>query len=522
MDEKVIYPPKEGAGNEPATADPGQAQTTPDAQAADPNAPAAAEPAAEEQPADGAPPADPPVEGEISSDELAEGEGEEVPPPFWRRKSFLIKILIGIGVLIAIISLVTLLTKQNQPKEVTLTWWGLWEDEKSIQFAIDDFQKANPTIKIDYVKKDPKLYRKTLSTRIQNGTGPDIFRYHNSWLPMMSANLTPLSADVINPEEFKKAYPVVMQNDLVQNGAIYGIPVGTDSLAMFTNTELLTSAAPATWEDLTTMARKLTVIDPDTGKIKTAGAALGTMKNVSHSHDILSMLFVQQGIKDKTTFTDPSNAKRQQDVIDFYTAFARGDQKVWDETLDVSWLAFARGNVAIFFGYSWDIFRIQEINKTLQFKVNPVPGLQGGKNPTIASYWVEGVSSRGKNQKEALLFMQYLAQKETAQKLYTEQAKTRAFGEPYARIDLAETLQDNELVYPFVSQMPYAYSTYFASDTHDSDDGLNASLNSYLEKVINTVATSAQETDNAIKPFNLGVAQVYEKYKIVPAAAPRL
>jgi len=444
--------------------------------------------------------------------------GELPPPPPPSKSGLIKKILIGVGVLVVIIFLISLLIPKNSSKEVTIQWWGLWEDSRAVQVAIDDFEKANPTIKVVYVKQDPKQYRAKLLSRIKSGDGPDVFRYHNSWMPMMRDVLLPLSSDVIALDDFKKNYPAVMIADLTRNGAIYGIPLGADSLSLFANTELFAKAGlqvPTTWEDFVDTARKLTVKDAETGKIKTAGAGLGTYNNVSHASDIVSMLFVQGGI-DIKKIIDPQYAKAEGTALDFYSAFAKGDQSVWDSTLDESVLAFARGNLALFFGYSWDVFRIKEIDKTdsLKFKVYPVPGLKGGNNATIASYWVEGASARGKNQSAALLFMKYLARPETAQKLYSEQSKVRSFGEPYARVDLAESLKTNELVYPFVSQLPYAQSTYFASDTHDSEEGLNTTLNTYLGNAVTTLSKSGKSADSNVKTLNLGITQVYKKYFI--------
>lgn len=507
-DENVVFPPNQEGEQTPAEPDPSApAADVPADQPVDPNADPNAP--AEEVPVDGTPPPEEPADGEVPA--------EEAPPP--SHSGLIKKILIGVGILIVIIFLIVLMIPKNQaPKEVTLEWWGLWEDTRATQAVIDEFEKENPTIKVKYVNSTPKQYLSRLRTRIQNGTGPDVFRFHNSWLPMLTDTLLPLSADVITLDEFKKTYPLPMQADLIQNGAIFGIPLEGDTLAMFANTELFDKAGiqvPSTWEDFMDTSRKLTVKDADTGKIKTAGAALGTFGNISHASDIVSMLLLQQGVDiKKITDTSPANQKKKIDALDFYAKFAKGEQNVWDSTLDQSIIAFARGNLALYFGYSWDVFRIQQNNKSLQFKIYPVPGLQGGKNATIASYWVEGASAKGKNQREAYLFLKFLAKKETSQKLYAEQAKLRPFGEPYARKDLAETLKDNPLVYPFVSQLPYASSTYFAADTYDGEEGINTALNAYLNNAVTSIANSQQGTDTVVKAFDAGVSQVYQKYGI--------
>jgi multiple sugar transport system substrate-binding protein len=319
---------------------------------------------------------------------------------------------------------------------------------------------------------------------------------------------------VITPAEFKKNYYPVMQKDLVTTGGIYGLPLGADTLALFVNTELLKAQGlpvPKNWDDFLKASKELTVRDPASGKIKTAGAALGTYGNITHASDIMALLFAQQGVGEPGATT-----RNQMDALTFYTSFAAGDKGVWDSTLDESVLAFSRGNLGMYFGYSWDVFTINKLNEKLAFTVNPVPGLPG-KNKTIASYWVEGISANSTHKKEAFLFMNYLAKKETQQKLFADQSKVRAFGEPYARVDLAESLKDNALVYPFVSQLPIASSTYFASSTFDGDAGLNALLNSYLENAINGMLNNNISAKSTVETLNEGIAKSLKQYGILAA-----
>ncbi len=445
------------------------------------------------------------------------GAAEVFPPrpPSRFNKNLFLKIGIGIvGLIILVVAGIFLYQKFSAPKQVTLTWWGLWEDAPVMQGIISDFERLHPTITVQYVKQDPNQYRDRLVARIQNGTGPDIFRYHNSWLPMVSKTLLPLSSDVITPQAFKSAYYPVMQQDLVKNGAIYGVPLESDSLALFINTDVLSAAsqqAPSNWDDFVKAAQSMTVRD-DKGKIQVAGAALGTYGNVEHAPDILATLFAQQGI-DFKRFADPTAVQGQTDVLNFYTSFATGTQPVWDKSLDNSLLAFSRGELAMYLGYSWDVFRVQQLNKQLHFGIYPIPQLYN-KQTAIASYWVEGVSSGTKNPKEAFLFMQYLTQRSTAQRLYTDIAKTRSFGEPYARADLAQTLKDSGLVYPFIQQMPYATSSYFASDTHDGPAGLNSQANTYLENAVNGITDNSTSADSAVTTLDQGIAQVLQQYGI--------
>ena len=204
-----------------------------------------------------------------------------------------------------------------------------------------------------------------------------------------------------------------------------------------------------------------------------------------------------------------STSKVASEALSFYTSFATND-KVWDDTLDSSVLSFAKGNLAMFFGYSWDFFTIKATNPDLSFEIYPVPHLPN-QNMTIASYQVEGVSIKSKYQKEAMLLIKYLSQKETQQKLFAEQSKIRAFGNPFARRDLVELLKDNKAVYPFVSQAEDAVSSFFASDTYDN--GLNSQMNTYLGDAVNAIlnGTSPQ---TAVETLSKGVSETLQQYSV--------
>lgn len=425
----------------------------------------------------------------------------------------LVKLAVGfiILILISIILLIFLHSKSNiglnSQKTVTLQWWGLWEDPGVMQTLISDFERSHPDIKVQYIKQDPNQYSQRLLTRILNGSGPDIFRYHASWIPMVQPFLSPLSSNVISKQDFSKDYYPVVQQDLVKNGAIYGIPLEIDSLSLFTNNQLLQTAGfkpPVNWTDFITIARALTVKD-QTGKIQTSGASLGTFDNITHAPDVVSLLLLQNGAN---IFDLGKTKQNASDALVFYTSFAQNDGSVWDNNLDPSINMFANGKLAMMFGYSYDVFNIKSLNPNLSFSVNPVPHLLG-RNFTVASYWVEGVSNRSQHQKEAMTFMNFLSQKETEQKLYSEEAKTRLFGEPYARTDLGNSLKNDPLVYPFVSQATNSQSSFFAGETYDT--GLNAQMNGYLGNAVRSVLSNSSP-QSSVDTLSQGVAQILNQY----------
>lgn len=424
--------------------------------------------------------------------------------------SKVLKIALGIAVIIGLIFVVYNMilpklfpTKINQAK---LVYWGLFEDAQVVAPVIADFEKEHPNIKIEYSKQDIDQYKDRLIARSGNGNGPDIFRFHNTWLPQLSDLLLPLPENVISKEDFSKNYYPVARTDLVKNGAIYGIPLQIDTLNLFINRDLFQAAGlkpPTTWIEFGSYSRQLTVKD-ENNIIKTAGAAMGTFSNITHAPNIISMLFVQNGVNLKDM---SSNLPAASDALNFYSTFALPTTNVWDDTLDQSIKAFASGTLAMYFGYSSDFFTIKSMNPGLSFDIYPVPNLPG-QNATIASYWVEGISSTTKHQKEAIIFMQYLARKETAQKLFIEESKTRNFGEPYARVDLAESL-NNTIAYPFVASAPSAVSSFFVDGTYDN--GLNSKMNSLLNTAVDSVLKGTSP-EAATDTLSTGVSQVLQQY----------
>src|SRR5439155_613935 len=158
-------------------------------------------------------------------------------------------------------------------------------------------------------------------------------------------------------------------------------------------------------------ALKVTVRDT-AGNLKTAGVAIGTTSNVDHFSDILGLMILQNGGDPKLP-TDKSSA----DALDYYTNFAKGENRVWDETMPSSTIAFTGASVAMYFGPSWRAIEIKNGNPLLKFKVAPVPQLEGGK-VGWASYWAEGVSEKSAYKDAAWEFVKYLSQDDTLVKLY--------------------------------------------------------------------------------------------------------
>lgn len=395
--------------------------------------------------------------------------------------------------------------------QTTLTYWGLWEPNEVLATVFQDFEAANPGVKVNYVKQSHKDFRDRLQNGIASTNGPDVFRYHASWVPMLANELAPMPSSVMSATEYQQTFYPVTTKQLQVNGQIVGIPLMYDGLALYYNQEIFKTAGvqpPTTWAELRTLASQLTVRS-SAGKIERGGLAIGTTSNVEHFSDILGLLMLQNG----ADLTKPTSSEAR-DALTFYTNFAKTD-KVWDSTLPASTVAFARGEVAMMFAPSWRAHEVKALNPSLQFGITSLPKL-GSSKTSWASYWAEGVNNKSKNKDVAWKLLEYMSSKDVMKKMYSEQSKVRAFGEPYSRVDLASELASDPLVSPYLKDAPNADSWYLNSATHDN--GINDQIIKYYEDAINAVV-AGKAPDEALTTVDQGTSQVLRQYGVTGTTA---
>lgn len=408
------------------------------------------------------------------------------------------------------LSACSLIPSQNQKEVTTLRYWGLWDSATVMNQVINDYKQIKPNVNIVYEKKSPQQYRETLVSQIGSGKGPDIFQFHNTWTSPLNNELAPVPSNIISQSDFKnKYYPAIFKDLRNSDKKLIGFPIGIDGLGLYWNEDIFQAAGvtgpPATWQQLAETAAKLTVRD-SAGNIRTAGVALGTASNVDHFSDILALMIMQNG-GDLKSPTDKLSA----DALDYYVHFAKGQNRVWDETMPSSTVAFTGGNLAMYLAPSWRAAEIKNANPLLKFNIAPVPQLEGGK-VAWASYWVVGVSSKSSHQQEALEFIKYLQEDQTLIKLYSESAKTpgRFYGQPYPKITLAQKLASDPIVGAFISDAPYMRSFPMASRTFDNglndqiikayEDAINATISGTLPA--NALSTTAKNVEKVLTKFS--------------------
>lgn len=436
-----------------------------------------------------------------------------------KKKNFPVKlVLIVLAILIVLVAIfigVRTLFKTSTADTSTneLIWWGLWEDDVNIKSIISDYESKNPKVKIKYVKQSKEDYRERLTNSLAKGTGPDIFRFHNSWVPMYKNELDKVPSNIYSITDFANLFYPVVSSDMNLGSNLYGVPLEYDALTLYINEDIFEKAGknvPNTWNELRQTARELTIKD-ENETITQAGVALGRTENVDHWPEILGLMMLQNGVD----LLHPTG-KLAEDALDFYTIFSSED-KVWDATLPSSTVAFAGGKLAMYIAPSWRAFEIRQQNPSLRFKTVPMPQLPKteANEPDVnySSYWSEGVWSKSKKKSDAWNFIKYLSSKDVLEKMYNQQSKTRMFGEPYSRQDMASLLTSHPIIGSIISGAKNAQSWYLQSKTWDGPTGINSQINKYFEDAVNLVNTG-KESKIALEPVASGVIQVLSQYGI--------
>lgn len=398
----------------------------------------------------------------------------------------------------------------NEPIDITLEFWGLWDSSDNWKKIIDDFQSRNTmisgrkvNIKINYTKKDFSTYEKDLNSAKNNNSSPDIFVINNNWLQRYASQLSPLEQN----NAYIKEYGIITLEDIrnnftqesiagwVHKGEVFGLPTYSDSLALFYNTEVFERVGiknpPKTWKEFKDVSKKLTKLKNE--EILNSGTAFGTGKNVNRASDILAVLMMQGGAKiidqDKNVDINKEidvltvNGIEKRDpglrAIIFFTEFSDPKKEIysWSDKQDNSIRAFADGKTAMIFGYSYQISNLLAIAPDMKYGISAMPQLENSTPINISNVWTPVVSDSGgckispaelsKNidcKKLAWGFLSFAISKDNS-KAYLDST-----GKPAARKDLiGEQINSNSKIGVFASQTESAI-TYNKFD--DRIDGI--------------------------------------------------
>lgn len=445
--------------------------------------------------------------------------------------------------------------KKEILKEVELNMWGVFDSSDDFEEAITAYKLVHPNVKINYKKLRWDEYQDKLLESWAEGTGPDIFALHNTWLGKYENKILPMPTIIslpyvesggflnkeqeavikqiagLSPNQIRNIFPEVVYQDVVRNNQVYGLPLSVDTLALFYNRDHLDKAGvvkhPITWEELVGMTDKLVKQDEE-GNIVVSAVGLGGADNINRSNDILSLLMMQSGslmVSDsgKVVFDEEleedRNVEPGNQALSFYTNFALPSKEVytWNEDLPEALEMFSAGRLSMMFGYSYQVPIIQAQAPKIDFGIAPMLHINPDGTDALvkdgvvypvnyADYWVYSVFKQSQYTDEAWDFLNFLATKsykdENGQtRYYVENYLEETNRPPALRALLNKYRNLNPELKIFVDQILTAQSWYAGKNPDN--------MNAVFKQMIKNVVLGQTTVDRSVRSAAKAVQETY-------------
>lgn len=422
----------------------------------------------------------------------------------------IIMIIAGIVLVIVVVVLIFLNTrpKANSGPAVTLNVWGI--ENKGTFGAL---ASSYPYATVKYTQVDPANYDAQLLSALAAGSGPDVFEIGNRDLPKFKSILAPFptSSAAFGPLQLSQDFPDVVAQDFVSGGAMYGLPLSIDTLAMVYDKDLFNSAGivtpPATWDEFDADVAKLRAMN-GAGQLTQAGAAIGgTSASVPNAPDLLALLMLQNGTQmtdngdTSANFASQANGGAGLAAFNFYLQFAdpTSPYYTWSDAFPSGGNAFdsfAAGKTAIVFAYESDLAAIKVKAPFIHYAIAPMPQPAGATVKINYPKYDGFVAAKAGQQIAAWNFILYLTVLSGDDKAYS--AATGA--PPALRADIADDLNDPNLSV-FAAQALTARSWYEADD---------AEIQSIFNAAIRNVQTGAEDPAKALNEAQAAVSALMQ------------
>lgn len=362
----------------------------------------------------------------------------------------------GIGFLAVVIIVVIVslggkkdeITKTSPTEQITLNWWHPLDDALVLKPIISEFEKENPTIKINLVQPTLDNYELEATNALSAGSGPDIWSLPNSWMPrhldkliyapdgFFKKNKKDTSSNI---SYFNSKFVPVVVDENTKEDKVYGLPLFTDTLAIYYNKTLIKAKrkelqksganldfslfdnGPRTWNEFNYLVALYT--QKSGAAVSQPAVALGKAENVNNVQDVVALLMMQNGAKIVSndgitaTFNLPESTNINDQyypgtkALEFYCGFSNpaNPYYTWNSRFGNSYAAFRDGEVAMIFAYNNDLKNLFQEVPTFSLGSWTMPQIDNAKQATdIARYWTETVPTVSQHRLEAWKFVYYL------------------------------------------------------------------------------------------------------------------
>lgn len=368
----------------------------------------------------------------------------------------------------------------KQDGKIKLTWWDYYGSEAAVAMnnAIKTYEKAHPNVDIERIEVPFGELKKKILLGAAGGELPDILIIDNPDHQMLAEAgiLADLTKRVKVWGQEKKYFEGPLSST-VYKGKNYGIPLGSNNLALYYNQDLLKEAGikpPKTWDELKNAAKKLTHND-------VYGMAVSAISQEEGTFQFLP--FVWQADSDLTHF----NTRGSVDAISLWKELIEShsmSKGVLTQTQQDVALQFINGKTAMMVNGTWQI-PVLEKEKKLNWNVVELPGYQ--KNSTILGGENYAISSTSKHKEAAWNVLMFMQEKENAKKILIQKGNLPP-RKDYIQDDY---WQKDPRLKTFANSMEFAkaraYGAYYPSISEE------------IQKMMQEVLTGSMPADRAVK-----------------------
>ncbi|MBU3159185.1 extracellular solute-binding protein [Clostridium frigoris] len=319
------------------------------------------------------------------------------------------------------------------------------ENKPIYQKMISDFQVKNPNIQI--VLNAPPDAGTVLKTRLTKNDMPDVLSMGGDNLyGELATNgvLLDLSKESFM-SNIQTAYTKQM-SDLLTNGDknSYGVPYATNAGGVLYNKEKFTKLGlkiPQTWDEFIKLSENIKTSGETPFYLTLKDAWTGMCFWNILASDIAPKTFLADRKADKTTFVASHSeiADKMLEIIKY------GQKDIYGMGYNDGNKAFAQGKSVMYLQGNWAISDIKKINPNIKLGMFALPATNDiNKNKITSGVDVTLVITKNsKHPAEAKKFIQYMLQKENAQKYISDQFAFSAVKDVIQKDDSVTDLADN-------------------------------------------------------------------------------
>ncbi|TMV47017.1 extracellular solute-binding protein [Paenibacillus mesophilus] len=379
---------------------------------------------------------------------------------------------------------------KGDPVKLVMYSWRP-EDKDGYAKIIEEFEKDNPGIKVEFKPFKSTEYNTIVTNALQSGTGVDILqlRPYDGAKALADANYLTAVDKVKGIENIPSSYLDAARGG---DGKVYGIPFMLNNAVIFYNKKLFDDNSlqvPETWDDF------LKVSDALKAKNITPIAQSGKAAYLlSMTHTVIGASayggneFVQSLLKGSVNFKDAKFVDSIKRMKQLEAYFPKDFVAIEDKDAQA---LFYTGKAAMYINGSHRLETF-EANK-VAFPIDYIPGFAAKKgDPAQITTWVDGsygIAKSSKHQEQAAKFIEFVASKKFGQ-LFSD-TLTRV--SPIKGVEPKHPLLKKMAAQSEKNSTPYLLLTHFSQGTPTTKTTFEDSLQGmYIGKL--TVDKVAEDT----------------------------